>query len=102
MATAAITEFGQRVFDWLLADDALIDFGPDKGAPDNRLRISQRALGVIGTGFLIVLPFLAFIGGVDLVASPTAASMRKSTRSLLITAVVAIALGAAVYMETCA
>lgn len=56
-------EFGQRVFDWLLADDALIDI-PDKGAPDNRLRISQRALGVIGLGFLIVLPLLlAIIGG---------------------------------------
>lgn len=56
-------EFGQRVFDWLLQDDALIDI-PDKGAPDRQLQLSQRALGVIGLGFLIVLPLLlAIIGG---------------------------------------
>lgn len=57
-------EFGQRVFDWLLQDDALIDI-PDKGAPDSRLQLSQRALGAIGLGFLAVLPLLlAIIGGV--------------------------------------
>lgn len=57
-------EFGQRVFDWLLQDDALIDI-PDKGAPDRQLQLSQRALGVIGLGFLAVLPLaLAIIGGV--------------------------------------
>jgi ABC-type uncharacterized transport system involved in gliding motility auxiliary subunit len=57
-------EFGQRVFDWLLQDDALIDI-PDKGAPDSQLHLSQTALGVIGLGFLAVLPlFLAIAGGV--------------------------------------
>jgi ABC-type uncharacterized transport system involved in gliding motility auxiliary subunit len=57
-------EFGQRVFDWLLQDDALIDI-PDKGAPDSRLRLSQRALGVIGLGFFAVLPLLfAVVGGI--------------------------------------
>ncbi len=57
-------EFGQRVFDWLLADDALIDI-PDKGAPDRQLQLSQRALGTIGLGFLAVLPLLlALIGGI--------------------------------------
>jgi len=56
-------EFGQRVFDWLLQDDALIDI-PDKGAPDSRLQLSQRALGTIGLGFLAILPLaLAIIGG---------------------------------------
>ncbi|HSM99921.1 MAG TPA: Gldg family protein [Rudaea sp.] len=56
-------EFGQRVFDWLLQDDALIDI-PDKGAPDRQLRLSQTALGVIGLGFLAGLPLLlAIIGG---------------------------------------
>ena len=56
-------EFGQRVFDWLLQDDALIDI-PDKGAPDRQLRLSQTELGVIGLGFLAGLPLLlAIIGG---------------------------------------
>jgi len=42
----------------------LIDI-PDKGAPDSRLRLSQRALGVIGLGFLAVLPLLlAVVGGI--------------------------------------
>jgi len=57
-------EFGQRVFDWLLQDDALIDI-PDKGAPDRQLHLSQTALGMIGLGFLAALPLaLALIGGI--------------------------------------
>lgn len=57
-------EFGQRLFDWLLQDDELVDI-PDKGAPDRRLDITQRQLGVIGLGFLIVLPILLLtVGGV--------------------------------------
>jgi ABC-type uncharacterized transport system involved in gliding motility auxiliary subunit len=57
-------EFGQRVFDWLLQDDELVDI-PDKGAPDRRLDITQRELGAIGIGFLIVLPaLLLIVGGV--------------------------------------
>ncbi|MBU6200360.1 MAG: ABC transporter, partial [Xanthomonadaceae bacterium] len=57
-------EFGQRVFDWLLQDDALIQI-PDKGAPDRQLHLSQTELGVIGLGFLAGLPLaLAFAGAV--------------------------------------
>jgi hypothetical protein len=55
-------EFGQRLFDWLLQDDALIDI-PDKGAPDSQLHLSQTALGVIGLGFLAVLPLLLALAG---------------------------------------
>ncbi|MBS0571046.1 MAG: Gldg family protein [Proteobacteria bacterium] len=55
-------EFGQRLFDWLLQDDALIDI-PDKGAPDRQLQLSQTALGVIGLGFLAVLPLLLAVTG---------------------------------------
>ena len=55
-------EFGQRVFDWLLQDDELVDI-PDKGAPDRRLDITQRELGMMGLGFLIVLPALLLIVG---------------------------------------
>ncbi|HET8942636.1 MAG TPA: Gldg family protein [Rudaea sp.] len=57
-------ELGQRVFDWLLHDDALIEI-PDKIAPDRHLALSQRALGMIGFGFLLALPgFLLIAGGV--------------------------------------
>lgn len=55
-------EFGQRVFDWLLQDDALIQIA-DKGTPDRQLNLSQAALGVIGFGFLIGLPTLLLIAG---------------------------------------
>lgn len=55
-------EFGQRVFDWLLHDDALIEI-PDKLAPDRHLALSQRALGALGFGFLLALPGLLLIAG---------------------------------------
>ncbi|WP_386068454.1 GldG family protein [Tahibacter sp. UC22_41] len=55
-------ELGQRVFNWLLADDALIEI-PDRGAPDRLIQLSQTRLAMIGLGLLIVLPLiLAAIG----------------------------------------
>jgi ABC-type uncharacterized transport system involved in gliding motility auxiliary subunit len=55
-------EFGQRVFDWLLQDDELVDI-PDKGAPDRQLDMTQRGLGLISLGFLIGLPALLLVCG---------------------------------------
>jgi ABC-type uncharacterized transport system involved in gliding motility auxiliary subunit len=55
-------EFGQRVFDWLLQDDELVDI-PDKGAPDRQLDMTQRELGVISLSFVIGLPALLLICG---------------------------------------
>jgi ABC-type uncharacterized transport system involved in gliding motility auxiliary subunit len=55
-------ELGQRVFDWLLQDDAMIDL-PDKGAPDRQLQLSQTQLGVIGLTFLLILPGLLLLSG---------------------------------------
>ena len=55
-------EFGQRVFDWLLQDDELVDI-PDKGAPDRQLDMTQRELGVISLSFLIGLPALLLMCG---------------------------------------
>jgi ABC-type uncharacterized transport system involved in gliding motility auxiliary subunit len=55
-------EFGQRVFDWLLQDDELVDI-PDKGAPDRQLAMTQRQLGVISLSFLIGLPTVLLICG---------------------------------------
>jgi ABC-type uncharacterized transport system involved in gliding motility auxiliary subunit len=57
-------EFGQRLVNWLLADDALIEV-PDRGAPDREITLSQTGLAVLGLGFLVGLPVLvAGIGGV--------------------------------------
>ncbi|KRF02035.1 ABC transporter [Frateuria sp. Soil773] len=53
---------GERLFDWLLGDDALVNM-PPRGAPDRLLRISQGGLNTASLGFLIVLPLLLLIAG---------------------------------------
>jgi ABC-type uncharacterized transport system involved in gliding motility auxiliary subunit len=55
-------EFGQRVFDWLLGDDAQISIA-DKGAPDRELTLSQGALGALALAFLVGLPLLLAVSG---------------------------------------
>jgi len=46
---------GERVFDWLLGDDVLVDL-PTRGAPDRVISLSQEGLNAISFGFLIALP----------------------------------------------
>lgn len=54
---------GERVFDWLLGDDALVSL-PPRGAPDRVLQISQGELNALSLGFMIGLPLaLLAIGG---------------------------------------
>jgi ABC-type uncharacterized transport system involved in gliding motility auxiliary subunit len=53
---------GERVFDWLLGDDKLVDL-PPRGAPDRLLDISQGELNTISFGFLIALPLLLLLIG---------------------------------------
>lgn len=55
-------EFGQRVFDWLLEDDALIQLA-DKPAPDRQLHLSQGTLGWLSLAFLIGLPAALLFAG---------------------------------------
>ena len=50
-------EFGQRVFDWVLGDDAQITV-LDKSAPDRELKLSQSALTALAAGLLVGLPLL--------------------------------------------
>ncbi len=50
-------DFGTRVFDWLLADDALIDV-PEPAAEDRTIKLSDGALAIISFGFLLGLPIL--------------------------------------------
>ena len=54
---------GERVFDWMLGDDALVNL-PPRGAPDRALQISQGQLNAVTLGFLIGLPLaLLALGG---------------------------------------
>jgi len=54
---------GERIFDWLLGDDALVNL-PPRGAPDRTLQITQTQLSMVTLGFLFVLPvLLLLIGG---------------------------------------
>jgi ABC-type uncharacterized transport system involved in gliding motility auxiliary subunit len=55
-------EFGQRVFDWLLGDDAQITVA-DKSAPDRELKLSQGALTMLALAFLVALPSLLAVSG---------------------------------------
>ena len=50
-------DFGTRVFDWLLADDALIEIA-EPAAQDRAIALSDGALGIISFGFLLGLPLL--------------------------------------------
>ncbi|KAA0071761.1 DUF4350 domain-containing protein [Rhodanobacter sp. T12-5] len=53
---------GERVFDWLLGDDKLVEL-PPRGAPDRLLDISQTGLNALSFGFLIALPLLLLLAG---------------------------------------
>ncbi|MDQ6646498.1 MAG: GldG family protein [Pseudomonadota bacterium] len=53
---------GERVFDWMLGDDKLVDL-PPRGAPDRLLAISQTELNALSFGFLIALPLLLLLIG---------------------------------------
>ncbi|MBD8899557.1 GldG family protein [Rhodanobacter sp. DHG33] len=54
---------GERIFNWLLGDDALVDL-PREGVPDRLLRISQNELDAASVGFMVLLPLLLLaIGG---------------------------------------
>ena len=53
---------GERVFDWLLGDDKLVEL-PPRGAPDRLLDISQTELNALSFGFLVALPLLLLLIG---------------------------------------
>jgi ABC-type uncharacterized transport system involved in gliding motility auxiliary subunit len=53
---------GERIFDWLLGDDKLVNL-PPRGAPDRVLQISQGQLDAVSFGFMIALPLLLLLIG---------------------------------------
>ncbi|MBL8300483.1 MAG: Gldg family protein [Rhodanobacteraceae bacterium] len=55
-------ELGQRLFNWLLADDALIEIA-ERGAPDRLITLTQTRLSLTGLGFLVGLPLALVLYG---------------------------------------
>lgn len=53
--------FGERVFDWLLGDDALAGVAPP--APDNVMKPTRAQLGALTFGYLVALPILLILVG---------------------------------------
>ena len=53
---------GERIFNWLLGDDALVDL-PRDSVPDRVLRIGQGELDAATIGFMAGLPLLLLIAG---------------------------------------
>ncbi|MDO9169376.1 MAG: GldG family protein [Methylobacter sp.] len=50
-------DMGLRMINWLIHDDRFIDI-PAKVATDKSLQLSQLSVGIIGFGFLIIIPVL--------------------------------------------
>lgn len=53
---------GERIFDWLLGDDELINM-PSRGAPDRVLTVSQGELNMLSISFMLIMPLLLLIIG---------------------------------------
>ncbi|HEX7815564.1 GldG family protein [Dyella sp.] len=53
---------GERIFDWLLGDDALVNL-PPRGAPDRVLQLTQGQLNAVTMGFLLALPLVLLLAG---------------------------------------
>ena len=62
VADAGNLAFGERVFNWLLGDDAMV--AAAQGAPDTALKPTRTQLGALTFGYLIALPILLILIGV--------------------------------------
>ncbi|SEP00918.1 ABC-type uncharacterized transport system involved in gliding motility, auxiliary component [Luteibacter sp. UNC138MFCol5.1] len=56
---------GERILDWLLGDDVLVDL-PARGAPDRVISLSQDGLNAVTFGFLVFLPLVLLALGVGI------------------------------------
>jgi ABC-type uncharacterized transport system involved in gliding motility auxiliary subunit len=61
LGNAGNLAFGERVFDWLLGDDALTSV--PQPAPDTVLKPSHAALSILTFGYLLALPILLILLG---------------------------------------
>ncbi|MGH8125355.1 MAG: GldG family protein [Rhodanobacteraceae bacterium] len=64
LADAGNLAFGERVFDWLLGDDALA--GMPRSAPDAVLKPTRAELGALTFGYLIALPIILVLIGLTI------------------------------------
>jgi gliding motility-associatede transport system auxiliary component len=63
LANSGNNELGTRIINWLSSDDEFISI-PPKIANDTQLNISPMVLGIIGIGFLFVLPATLIVIGI--------------------------------------
>ena len=61
LADAGNLAFGERVFDWLLGDDALASV--PQSAPDTVLKPTRGQLGALTFGYLVALPIILILIG---------------------------------------
>ncbi|MGN6789681.1 MAG: GldG family protein [Rhodanobacteraceae bacterium] len=61
LADAGNLAFGERVFDWLLGDDALASV--PQSAPDTVLKPTRAQLGALTFGYLVALPVILILIG---------------------------------------
>jgi ABC-type uncharacterized transport system involved in gliding motility auxiliary subunit len=64
LGSAGNLAFGERVMNWLLDDEALVNLPP--APPDTRFKPTQVELGVLALGYLIALPILLILIGAGL------------------------------------
>jgi len=62
VSNAGNMDLGLDIMNWVAHDDAYIDINP-RPAPDLVLSLTPLAQGVIGFGFLFILPLLLFVTG---------------------------------------
>ncbi len=65
LANSGNNELGNRIINWLSSDDEFISI-PPKVAKDTQLNISPTVLGVIGIGFLFVIPAALIVIGIGI------------------------------------
>jgi gliding motility-associatede transport system auxiliary component len=65
LANSGNNELGTRIINWLSSDDEFISIPPNI-ATDTKLNISPTALGIIGIGFLFVLPAALVVIGITI------------------------------------
>ena len=65
LANSGNNELGTRIINWLSSDDEFISI-PPKISNDTQLNISSTILGIIGIGFLFVLPAALIVIGITI------------------------------------
>lgn len=65
LANSGNNELGTRIINWLSSDDEFISI-PPKTANDTQLDISPTVLGIIGIGFLFILPIALIVIGITI------------------------------------